>query len=165
MYMQSREMEEKFVTDLQELSSGLDREIAAHDYKANVKRNENIWFILVMKIVAAITMVVSGGAAYTQGDVATAFAWLGVVFGALNFGLTSWYASWAPGDERAQHIIAIGQKSAIQGKVKLQLIAPDSEKQDPVAFYRWIHEQAANVGAASPYLTQTLLAATAKKTQ
>lgn len=157
--------EELFVKDLEQLSNALGTEIAAHDFRSDVKRKENIWFVLFMKIMTALAMVVSGGAAYLTGDAATAFAWLGVIFSAVNFVLTSWYASWAPGDERAQHILAIGQKSAIQGKIKLQLIAPNDEKQNPTDFYKWIHEQAASVGGSSPYLSQALLSKFAKKTQ
>lgn len=149
---------QEFIDDLQQLADGLAVEIAAHDYKADVKRTENIRFMLVMKIVAAVGMIISGGAAYLTGDAAVAFSWIGVVLSALNFVLTSWYDSWAPGEERAQHIIAISQKSGIQAKVKLQIMAPESDRQEPVDFYRWIHEQTANVEASTPYLSQGLLA-------
>jgi len=154
----------KFTQDLEELSTGLGSEISAHDYKSDVKRKENIRFMMVMKVMAALAMVVSGGAAYLTGDVAVVFAWLGVVFSAANFGLTSWYESWAPGEERAQHIIAISQKSGIQAKVKLQIMAPEADRQDPVDFYRWIHEQTANVEASTPYLPQSLLSKFSKET-
>lgn len=148
---------EKFVQDLQELSDGLALEISAHDFKADAKRTENIRFMLAIKIVSVVSMVVSGGAAYLTGDAAVAFSWIGVILSAVSFGLTSWYESWAPGEERAQHIIAISQKSGIQSKVKLQIMASEADRQDPVDFYRWIYEQTANVEGSSPYLSQALL--------
>lgn len=152
------EQEKQFDKDLRDLSAGLDREIKAHDFKADAKRTENRWFTLAIQICSAAVMLLSGGAAYLQGDAATAFAWLGLIFGAINYGLTSWYDKWAPGEERSHHIIAIAQKSGIQGKINLQLMASPEDRQDPVDFYRWIHEQHSSIESATPYLSGSLLA-------
>jgi hypothetical protein len=156
--MANVETHEKFTGDLQGLADSLKVEIAAHDFKASVKKNENQWFMLAMKVCSALAMIVSGGAAYLTGDAATAFAWLGVIFGALNFGLTSWYDTWAPGEERSKHILAIGQKSSVMAKVNLQIMAPPEDRQDDVDFYRWIHESAADIENNTPYLPGPLLA-------